>query len=94
MSKINDGGLAFPGKRNQQVGKVSDFGFSDDDSPTFDYVEYPGMTLRDYFAGKALAGALAGEPGPHLTPERVTRDSYAIADLMIAVRGASLGESR
>jgi hypothetical protein len=56
---IDDGGLAFPGKRWQQVGTVADFGFSDDDSPTFDHVDHPGMSLRDWFAGKFLAGAAA-----------------------------------
>jgi hypothetical protein len=51
--KIEDGGLAFPGKRVEQVGTVADHGFSDDDSPTFGDVDHPGMTLRDWFAGNA-----------------------------------------
>lgn len=89
MTKINDGGLAFPGKRFQQVGTVADFGFSDDDSPTFDHVEHSGMSLRDHFAGLAMAGALGGPPGSHLVPTRLAYDSYEIADAMIAARSPS-----
>lgn len=45
-----------------------------------------GMSLRDWFAGQALAGSLAGEPGSHLIPERLAPDCYAFADAMIAAR--------
>ena len=41
MSTINDGGPAFPHVGNPQSG--------------FDYIAM-GMTLRDWFAGQALAG--------------------------------------
>ena len=53
------------------------------------------MTLRDYFAGQALAGILAalgsykgprGETNAALTA-KVVRNSYEIADAMIAERG-------
>lgn len=91
MSKINDGGLAFPGKRNQQVGKVSDFGFSDDDSPTFDDVEHPGMSLRDWFAGQALSNAYAHS---ETSPTDAAKWAYEVADAMLAVRGASLEVGR
>lgn len=84
--KIDDGGLAFPGTRFQQVGFVSDYGFSDEDSPTFADVHHPGMSLRDWFAGQALAGHLAGEPGSHLLPERLAPACYDYADAMIKAR--------
>ncbi|WP_202033328.1 hypothetical protein [Rhizobium rhizogenes] len=45
-----------------------------------------GMSLRDWFAGQALAGSLAGEPGSHLIPERLAPDCYAFADAMIAAQ--------
>ncbi|MBD9540149.1 Arc family DNA-binding protein [Ensifer sp. ENS04] len=45
-------------------------------------------TLRDKFAGQAMFGALAGEPGSHLTPERLAKDSYEFADAMLAARKA------
>jgi len=46
------------------------------------------MTLRDYFAGQALAGCLAGEAGPHLNPNKLGPYSYAYADAMLAARNA------
>ena len=46
-----------------------------------------GMTLRDYFAGQALAGLCAyGIPGEHHTPEATAEDAYAYADAMLAER--------
>jgi len=89
MSEINDGGLAFPGKRCQQVGKVSDWGWCDDDTPTYADVSHPGMTLRDYFAAKALAGLCstrASEAGEY---EAIASDAYAYADAMINAREAT-----
>lgn len=47
-----------------------------------------GMTLRDWFAGQALAGMLAGVPGTHLIPtaEKLGKEAYDAADAMIAAR--------
>lgn len=47
-----------------------------------------GMTLRDYFAGQALAGFAASH---HATPatwveDRVARSCYEAANAMLAVR--------
>lgn len=43
-----------------------------------------GMTLRDYFASKAM-GALLGD-GSEFTPEWLARDAYDIADAMLKAR--------
>jgi len=47
----------------------------------------PGMTLRDHFAGQALAGFAAS---PHAIKgwdnEKVARGSYSVADAMLAER--------
>jgi len=96
-AKVDDGGLAFPGKRVEQVGYVSDYGFDIEgpDSPTFGDVEHPGMSLRDWFAGQALAQFIqinervtAGrENVSYATALKVTAEqSYAVADAMIAAR--------
>lgn len=47
----------------------------------------PGMTIRDYFAGQALA-ALAGRLGyrPASAADEVARDAYLLADAMIEER--------
>lgn len=75
MTKINDGGPAFPTPENK-------FG------------EYtPGLSLRDWFAGQALAGWLATY-GPHDShpadregsPELLAKDAYTLADAMLEAR--------
>ncbi len=77
-----DGGPAFPVVGMDQRG-----------NQTFMSVFNGGMTLRDYFAAKALAGEivlslealkLGGTPGPR---ENIARGAYLMADAMLAVRG-------
>lgn len=86
--KIEDGGLAFPGKRWQQVGTVADHGFSDDDTPTYDHVDHPGMSLRDWFAGQAIPAIIERCGADHRLPhEHITdyfaRKAYEVADAML-----------
>lgn len=76
MTKMDDGGEAFPITHEQY----------DIDSQRWRVVSTGGMPLRDYFAAKAMAGSLAGEPGPHLVPHTLARDSYAMADAMLKAR--------
>jgi hypothetical protein len=70
------------------------------DSPAFPYIEidqnraenayacaqYPGMTLRDYFAGQALLGIIMNEGTQRSTHSRDSAEAYAIADAMLAAR--------
>lgn len=56
--------------------------------------KYAGMTLRDYFAAKAMNGILAnnhptywGNRDGQVVPYEVAKDSYDIADAMLAQRG-------
>ena len=49
--------------------------------------EDPGMTLRDYFAGQAMAGLLS-DSGWADTEKRMAELSYRFADAMIAARDA------
>lgn len=74
MIKIDHGGFAFP---TQAIcTPAGDVMSSGDD----------GMTLRDWFAGQALAGLLASDDGS--TRENVAAEAYDIADAMIAARKA------
>jgi hypothetical protein len=66
---INDGGPAFP-----SVGE----GFG---NPSY---SAPGMTLRDWFAGQALAGLLAcGEAHDEHTDSVTAGAAYKMADAML-----------
>ena len=44
-----------------------------------------GMTLRDYFAAKAMQAMIA-EPSLTATPEKFAQRSYMVADAMIKAR--------
>ncbi len=50
------------------------------------YQPYPGMTLRDYFAGQAMAGLASKEANTKVAPERIARRAYVLADAMIEER--------
>ena len=70
---VNDGGQAFPRA-----------GF---DGPEGAGEPIAGMSLRDWFAGQALAGWLASfGPGEAVKAESVAEFSYEIADAMLAAR--------
>lgn len=74
MSNQNDGGPAFPELGN--VGHNSD------------WQSESGMTLRDYFAAKAMQGELSSGDASH-SVENIASRSYAIADAMLRAREAS-----
>ncbi len=48
---------------------------------------YTGMTLRDYFAAKAMQGNIAGWPNDQLfNPDGIAEHAYTIADAMLKER--------
>lgn len=80
MNTDFDGGPAFPHlmQHNQRVNESE---------------IYPGLSIRDWFAGHALAGWVATWPKdakwPVVEPERITNlaaDFYALADAMLTER--------
>ena len=86
MSKRNDGGPAFPGKRFENVSSY----IGDQEVKTAQEISYPGMSLRDYFAAKAMQGLLASEtardPDRMRDADHVAKYSYEQADAMLAER--------
>ena len=42
-----------------------------------------GMTLRDYFAAKAMQGMCSNGDATHRGDEVIAKDAYAIADAML-----------
>jgi hypothetical protein len=81
---FNDGGSAFPTKVITGTEYIENVG----NRHTYD--EYPGMTLRDYFAAKALSSIViicVDDPrGGKDYPEYCAEQSYAIADAMLKAR--------
>ena len=92
MSETRDGGPAF----TQHEFRTS----TGEYRPT-----HPGMSLRDWFAGQAMAAAMMSEANPHLAAARLTAaqkrkrsyeaqlavEAYQIADAMLAARVPSAG---
>jgi hypothetical protein len=76
MSKIKDGGPAFP--------------IPNDDRPGA-YEAHPGMDLRDWFAGQIANGmaAYSGTSGVSYGPGEIAGRSYEIADAMLRARSES-----
>ena len=63
-------------------------GFSTRNGQGFQAVMADGMTLRDYFAAKAMTGLLTAEIVGEYSNEHVAEISYRIADAMMKAREA------
>jgi hypothetical protein len=73
MSNTNTGGPAFPVNQQLPEGMAN-------------LTPETGMTLRDYFAAKAMQGLLAGTlKSSDLS--LIARDCYQMADAMLKARG-------
>jgi hypothetical protein len=76
-----NGGPAFP---------ASVTGMLDGDVYTSTYFDEGGMTLRDWFAGQALVGILAGNPSTTINQDDLVKvlsvSAYGIADAMLVQR--------
>lgn len=79
-SEKDDGGPAFPGPFTGHCGTESH-------APECGCYVDPGMTLRDYFAAKAIEGYIARNPqeSPASLLALATR-AYLLADSMLQVR--------
>ncbi len=76
MTEPQDGGLAFPGRRTEYVSQ-NDFWVDK---------QYPGMSLRDYFAAAAML-AVRGMAWPQdMSGTSIAEAAYRIADAMLKVR--------
>jgi len=78
MSKIETGGPAFP------VDNV----IARDDIGHLVGIEISsaGMTMRDYFAAKAMQGLLSGQWPDATDSKEIVRRSFVLADLMLKAR--------
>ena len=79
MRYINNGGSAFPSQHpwpHAMPGSLQAYG----------HVDYPGMTLRDYFAGQALVGLCAQTEELGRSRMWFAERSYCIADALLKQR--------
>ena len=74
MSNTNTGGPAFPALpiTRESNGEL--------------IYQSAGLTMRDYFAAKAMQGICASGPGNHMTNDRISAEAYDIADAMLKAR--------
>lgn len=83
MSITNNGGPAFP------CLEATVTGIDSDGQDRIDTEAHGGMTLRDYFAAKALPGILVpimADECHNWKPADFASEAYAIADAMLAER--------
>ena len=89
MSEIDNGGPAF--SRSPATVKT----WQDGDESEVTYEGRDGMSLRDYFAAKALCGLMTYDGGAvergisfggEAYRERTAREAYLFADAMLKVR--------
>jgi len=74
---INDGGPAFPALVVE--------GACDGIGSKEGVWHYPGMTLRDYFAAKAMQALIPS--GQSIDSMKYAESAYALADAMLKARG-------
>lgn len=79
MTAHDDGGPAFPARPTETLSSGATIS------------AHHGMSLRDWFAGQALAGLYAGRPDGRIdaSPDALAYDAgaaFAIADAMLAAR--------
>jgi hypothetical protein len=81
-AETKDGGPAFPSEQGSTP------------EGTWNQTYSAGMSLRDYFAGQALAGLVSAIPGPGCASwDYYSGAAYHIADAMLAERAKTRGEA-
>ena len=56
------------------------------EKPIYEEIQHYGMTLRDYFAAKAMQGYCTSKDFSEIPWEKIARLSYMQADAMLAER--------
>jgi hypothetical protein len=83
MEHPKDGGPAFPAKAPVEIpapNHLPDYM----SGPTFTIADFPGMSLRDWFAGQGLRARWGN--GSAMTEMEAARMAYQIADAMLEAR--------
>ena len=89
MNYQHTGGPAFPFEYVNQTSRHQKSFVSDDMIAPHGAEQYAGMTIRDYFAAKAMVGAtIRGWPAGVSTGS-VAKQCYELADAMLRAREAT-----
>jgi hypothetical protein len=88
MSEKNTGGPAYPSETIKHYEYMTYDGYQDVAKPIHEM--HPGMTLRDYFAGQALAGLMTSYATAQGNAEQcikaAAKISFLVADAMLQER--------
>lgn len=57
-----------------------------DEKKGWDADVHEGMSLRDYFAAKAMQGTCVSDGDDYVSPEQIAKWAYAVADAMLKER--------
>ena len=82
MNDIKDGGPAFP-----VVQKANAVSRGDGGGANYEMEQSGGMTLRDYFAAKAMQSMNSRQDYLDAPASAIALDAYALADALLKVRG-------
>ncbi len=88
MPRIYDGGPAFPGTWEND----SDLNQTAPDGtvvPPLGVRHMPGLSMRDYFAAKAMQAMLTNVNVAEAPNEKISEWAYQVADAMLAARSKS-----
>jgi len=85
MSAVNDGGPAFPVVVPPTEKGAT--GFLDDRIEAGEMAVYSGMSIRDFFAAKAMQAHITHEGSDDINEPGVALWAYAMADAMLKARG-------
>jgi hypothetical protein len=72
---------AFPGKQKALLIKSEHLDIAKEYE-----IDQNGMTLRDYFAAKAMQGICSSRPGNLMTSARIAAEAYDLANAMLKAR--------
>jgi hypothetical protein len=86
MARRDDGGPAYPRPGYYPDTELSDFEAVRERLPSVTEPQ-DGMSLRDWFAGQALAGEAASHTGGQPSTADLAERAYDIADAMLVRRG-------
>lgn len=90
MSNINNGGPAFPSGESYYTTDLSGNRTRHGKSP-----QYKGISMRDYFAAKAMANYINGPvAAAYPNDSDIARWSYEMADAMLAERDVAIKEQK